>query len=267
MADVVGVCGGMVRPRPTQGSSCRRSRSGRLGGTRPRTAPHPGALRCSSCSAVSQRTAERWGGNRRAVHADRRRAADHAGRRVGPAARDGGRARGCRRRRARPRGAGERPATAGGVGGRRSSGDRPASFLRDPERPCVLETNVDDLDPRLWPGVLARAARGGRQRRLADADPDEEGPPGAHPERAGRRRPASTAVRDVRVPPDLDASGCAMLRVGKHALDRRMATVQVGGCEVAVKVALLDGRAGQRATGVRGRRGRRARRSAARSRT
>ena len=57
------------------------------------------------------------------------------------------------------------------------------------ERRCVLETNVDDLDPRLWPAVIDRAAGGRGQRRLADPDPDEEGPSGAHALRAGRRRP------------------------------------------------------------------------------
>ena len=58
-----------------------------------------------------------------------------------------------------------------------------------PGSPLLLETNVDDLDPRLWPVVLARAAGGRGERCLADPDPDEEGPAGAHAERAGRGRP------------------------------------------------------------------------------
>ena len=42
--------------------------------------------------------------------------------------------------------------------------------------PLLLETNVDDLDPRLWPERPRGAARRRRLRRLADPDPDEEGP-------------------------------------------------------------------------------------------
>ena len=67
-----------------------------------------------------------------------------------------------------------------------STGDRSAS---DPGSPLLLESNVDDLDPRLWPVVLGTLARGRGERCVADPDPDEEGPAGAHAERAGRGRP------------------------------------------------------------------------------
>jgi pyridinium-3,5-bisthiocarboxylic acid mononucleotide nickel chelatase len=104
----------------------------------------------------------------------------------------------------------------------------------------TIEANVDDLDPRLWPGVLDRLITAG----AADA--------WLTPILMKKGRPAHTlsvlvgadgvdAVRDV-VYRQTSTLGLRVLRVGKHSLDRRMATVQVGGCEVAVKVALLDGR-------------------------
>ena len=124
----------------------------------------------------------------RALHAHRRRPADHAGRRLGRPAGDGGRRVGV------------------GAGGRDPEGH--ANVLRllvgerlddarwrapddgsDVGSAVLLETNVDDLDPRLWPVRDRRAARGRRERRLADPDPDEEGPAGAHAQRPGRGRP------------------------------------------------------------------------------
>ena len=83
-------------------------------------------------------------------------------------------------------------------GGRTSSAWWSATATRRPTSRTmwVLETNVDDLDPRVWPTVLAALLDGRRRRRVARPDPDEEGPPGAHPVRAGRRAERD-ALRDA----------------------------------------------------------------------
>ena len=92
-----------------------------------------------------------------------------------------------RRRGPRPGRGGERAAP-----GPRAS--RPPATAADA---LLLEANVDDLDPRVWPGVLDALLARGRARRLADARAHEEGPAGARalgalPGRRGRR-----AVRRV----------------------------------------------------------------------
>jgi hypothetical protein len=103
----------------------------------------------------------------------------------------------------------------------------------------VLEANVDDLDPRLWPGVLTA---------LLDA--------GAHdawlaPVLMKKGRPAH--VLHVLCPPArLDALQEVVLRetttlgvrsyaVARRVLDRAWRTVDVDGRPVRVKLGLLDG--------------------------
>jgi uncharacterized protein (TIGR00299 family) protein len=119
--------------------------------------------------------------------------------------------------------------------------------LGDPVRPAareqpavVLETNVDDLDPRLWPGVLDDLLAAG----ASDA--------WLTPIMMKKGRAAHTlsvlcrpdAVPDVRRALFATTStiGLRTLAVGKVALDRSEDAVEVFGGRVGVKVARDGGR-------------------------
>ncbi len=103
----------------------------------------------------------------------------------------------------------------------------------------MVETNVDDLDPRLWPNVIAA---------LLDAGADDAW---LTPILMKKGRPAHTLhalvpvdrVDAVRTAVFLQTStiGVREVAVAKTALDRQMRRVVVEGHEVAVKLALLDG--------------------------
>jgi pyridinium-3,5-bisthiocarboxylic acid mononucleotide nickel chelatase len=105
--------------------------------------------------------------------------------------------------------------------------------------PFVLETNVDDLDPRLWPGVLTA---------LLDAGASDAW---LTPILMKKGRPAHTLsvlvaaehVDGVRreVYRQTSTIGVRERRTGKHELDRGLATVEVEGHTIRVKVARLDG--------------------------
>jgi uncharacterized protein (TIGR00299 family) protein len=103
----------------------------------------------------------------------------------------------------------------------------------------VLEANVDDLDPRLWPGVLEALLEAG----AADA--------WLTPILMKKGRPAHT-VSVLASPGRVDALrrtlmtttstiGCRTHPVTKHALDRVVARIEVEGHPVAVKVATAAG--------------------------
>ena len=107
------------------------------------------------------------------------------------------------------------------------------------EQAVVIEANVDDLDPRVWPAVLAALLAAG----ASDA--------WLTPIVMKKGRPAHTL--SVLAPPDrLDALRDIVFResstigvrehpVSKRALDREIVTVTVDGHEVRVKVARLGG--------------------------
>jgi uncharacterized protein (TIGR00299 family) protein len=109
-----------------------------------------------------------------------------------------------------------------------------------PAGPVVLETNVDDLDPRLWPGVLdALFAAGASDAWLT-------------PILMKKGRPAHTlsvlcrpdAVADVQAAVFATTStiGMRIVPVGKVALERVQASVEVLGGRVGVKAAVSGGR-------------------------
>ncbi|HEY3262656.1 MAG TPA: nickel pincer cofactor biosynthesis protein LarC [Pseudonocardiaceae bacterium] len=103
----------------------------------------------------------------------------------------------------------------------------------------LLEANVDDLDPRLWPPILSRLMAAGAH----DA--------WLTPILMKKGRPAHTL--SVLLPPEVARAGCRIIftetstiglretRVDRRVLGRHVRRVVVDGHEVRVKIALLDG--------------------------
>jgi uncharacterized protein (DUF111 family) len=110
----------------------------------------------------------------------------------------------------------------------------------EPERLQVLEANVDDLDPRLWPTVIDGLLAAG----AADA--------WTTPITMKRGRPAqllSVLAAPLQVPGLLDAIfattstiGVRVRDVDRWALERGWVDVEVGGLRVGIKVAHREGR-------------------------
>ena len=105
--------------------------------------------------------------------------------------------------------------------------------------PVLLETNVDDLDPRLWPGVLRSLLAAGASDAWLTPILMKKGRP-AHTLHVLVSPGAAAAARRV-VFTETSAIGLREQRVGKHALERELVTVDVDGQQVAVKLARLDG--------------------------
>jgi pyridinium-3,5-bisthiocarboxylic acid mononucleotide nickel chelatase len=103
----------------------------------------------------------------------------------------------------------------------------------------VLETNVDDLDPRLWPNVIATLIEAGASDAWLTPIVMKKGRP-AHTLSVlvGSDRLAAVRAAVFR---HTSTIGVREVAVGKTALERRMRTVDVAGHQVAVKLAVLDG--------------------------
>ena len=103
----------------------------------------------------------------------------------------------------------------------------------------VLAANVDDLDPRVWPGVLAALLAAGAVDAWLTPILMKKGRP-AHTLSALAPPHAVDAVRRVMFT-ESSTIGVREHRVAKQALARETRTVRVDGAEVRVKVASLDG--------------------------
>lgn len=103
----------------------------------------------------------------------------------------------------------------------------------------VLEANVDDLDPRVWPAVLSALLAAGASDAWLTPILMKKGRP-AHTLSVLVAPAALDAVRRA-VFAESSTIGLREHRVGKHALDREMCAVDVDGHRVAVKVARLEG--------------------------
>jgi uncharacterized protein (TIGR00299 family) protein len=140
-------------------------------------------------------------------------------------------------------------ATGTGAGGRDPAeapnvlrvvlGDRVPAGDGSTEPALVLEANVDDLDPRLWPGVLSALINAGASDAWLTPILMKKGRP-AHTLSVLVSAEHADAVRRV-VFRESSTIGVREHRVAKRVLDRETRTVTVSGAAVRVKVALLDG--------------------------
>jgi uncharacterized protein (TIGR00299 family) protein len=106
--------------------------------------------------------------------------------------------------------------------------------------PVVLETNVDDLDPRLWPGVLDALFAAGASDAWLTPILMKKGRP-AHMLSVLCRPAAVTGVQAA-VFATTSTIGMRIVPVGKVALERTSSSIEVLGGLVGVKVAVYGGR-------------------------
>ncbi len=104
----------------------------------------------------------------------------------------------------------------------------------------VLEANVDDLDPRLWPGIIDALLAAGAADAWLTPITMKKGRP-AHTLSVLAPAAALDDVRDT-IFGTSSTIGVREYPVHKHALDREQTTVTVEGEPVGVKIARLRGR-------------------------
>ena len=109
-----------------------------------------------------------------------------------------------------------------------------------PPGTAVLETNVDDLDPRLWPGVLDALFAAGASDAWLTPILMKKGRP-AHTLSVLCRADQEAEVRAA-VFATTSTIGLRIVPVGKESLERASASVEVLGGRVGVKVAVTGGR-------------------------
>lgn len=108
-----------------------------------------------------------------------------------------------------------------------------------PGRALLLEANIDDLDPRLWPDVIAALLAAGASDAWLTPILMKKGRP-AHTLTALVPETGADAVR-TEIFRQTSTIGLRESPVGKSALDREMRVVHVAGHPVHVKLALHNG--------------------------
>jgi uncharacterized protein (TIGR00299 family) protein len=104
----------------------------------------------------------------------------------------------------------------------------------------MLETNVDDLDPRLWPRVLEQLLAAGASDAWLTPIIMKKGRPAHTLSVLCADSDAEALLRTVFQ--ETSTLGVRQTSVGKHALERTESTVYVDGQPIRVKTAWLDGR-------------------------
>ncbi|MFC9687166.1 nickel pincer cofactor biosynthesis protein LarC [Kribbella sp. NPDC056951] len=103
----------------------------------------------------------------------------------------------------------------------------------------VYETNIDDLDPRLWPPVLQRLLDAGASDAWLTPILMKKGRP-AHTLSVLVSSTNAAAVRRV-VLTETTAIGLREYDIRKHAADREFTSIDVDGQSISIKIARYDG--------------------------
>jgi uncharacterized protein (TIGR00299 family) protein len=103
----------------------------------------------------------------------------------------------------------------------------------------VYETNVDDLDPRIWPQVLSRLMEAGAADAWLTPILMKKGRP-AHTLSVLVSSSNAEVVRSV-ILAETSAIGLREFAIRKHAADREFASVEVEGQSIHVKIARYGG--------------------------
>ncbi|HZA31676.1 MAG TPA: nickel insertion protein, partial [Propionibacteriaceae bacterium] len=107
------------------------------------------------------------------------------------------------------------------------------------DQAVVLEANIDDLDPRLWPGILARLLTAGALDAWLVPILMKKGRP-AHTVCALARPDGVSAVLEV-ILSETSTLGVRQHQVSRHALPRAWVDVELGSGTVPVKIGYRDG--------------------------
>jgi pyridinium-3,5-bisthiocarboxylic acid mononucleotide nickel chelatase len=102
-------------------------------------------------------------------------------------------------------------------------------------RPLLIESNIDDLDPRVWPSVLTALFAAGASDAWLTPILMKKGRP-AHTLSVLTASAHAEAVRDA-LWRHTSTIGVREIGLAKHALEREMVAVEVAGQPVAVKLA------------------------------